>query len=127
MSKILPSEIDVNKLAIRGADRVRVARTLWRPGDFKPHEDLAFVKKFISIKDPVEVARRARAYVAMVSKTHLDDSPTTYTPEYAIIANQLFAVGFSAQQVHDISKTKANVAVLDCDDTLKPFSGGMYD
>lgn len=127
MSEILPTEIDVNQLAVRLKDRKRVMRTLWSPGEFFPHEDHTFVKKFISIKNPIEVARRARAYVSLVRDTHLEGYPCVYTPEYTIIATRLRELGFSHEQVSDIAKTPASVDILGEEEQMVYYAGGLYD
>ena len=70
----------------------------------------AFIKKFMSIKDPIRLARRARAYVSLVGKPYVNE--TTFTSEFALIANQLWKAGFDGQQIHDIAQTRANIPVL---------------
>ena len=115
MSYILPREINVNMLAIDEQDKQALIKGLYlnKDGtfDFTPRQNRPFIKKFISIKDPVKLARRARAYVAIVGKPYKNE--TTWTEEYAIIANRLFEAGFDGLQIHDIaSKTKANTPVL---------------
>ena len=66
--------------------------------------------EFMSIKDPIRLARRARAYVSLVGKPYVNE--TTFTSEFALIANQLWKAGFDGQQIHDIAQTRANIPVL---------------
>jgi hypothetical protein len=106
---IYSHEIDVNTLFVYQKDKESIIKALWKPGEFRPHENKSFVTRFFAIRDPVGVARRARAYVALVKDVYVDK--TTFTPEYAIIANKLFRCGFTDQQVHDIAQTPANVEV----------------
>ena len=110
MSYILPREIDVKMLAAVDKDKQAIIKALWPNGSFDPVPNETFIKKFMSIKDPIRLARRARAYVSLVGKPYVNE--TTFTSEFALIANQLWKAGFDGQQIHDIAQTRANIPVL---------------
>lgn len=110
MSYILPKEINVNDLRIDLKDKLMLTKALWKSGNIKPITNESFIKRFVSIKDPVKIARRAKAYVALKGKPYVNE--TTFSGEFAIMVNRLFEVGFNAQQIHDIAQTAANAPVL---------------
>jgi len=110
MSYILPREINVKMLAALDKDKQAIIKALWPNGSFSPVSNESFIKKFMSIKDPIRLARRARAYVSLVGDPHVTES--TFTSEFTLIVNQLWKAGFDGQQIRDIAQTKANIPVL---------------